>query len=419
MKKIIFLMIFTSVFSLNAQWNPQNLATGNFGSRVHMVNSTRGYLLLTVANQNRKILRTDNGGVNWTATSYVQPSSYSDICFTSENTGYLAGAAGSILKTTDGGNTFVPQVTGTTQNLSRISFVNENTGYASGTNGTVIRTTNAGALWSGVNVPSSDLVRFDHMDGDNVIAVTGLNFFKTTNGGVNWQSGTLTGKPSVGIEMVNSLTGYIAGSSGTGTGSGSVNKTTDGGISWLLILDNLSVPLNGVCFTSENTGYIYGGISSSIPSLASSYIGKTTNGGSNWYYQISGSNWPVTDIFFSDTQTGLAIAFDVISYTNNGGGSIGITHISSNVPGSFTLSQNYPNPFNPVTNIEFSVPKSAFVKLMVFDATGREIETLVSLDLNAGTYKADWNASRYASGVYFYSIEAGEYRAVRKMMLVK
>lgn len=417
MTKTIILIIFTAVLSLKAQWNPQNLASGNYGSRVHMVNSTRGYLLLTIANQNRKLLRTDNGGMNWTATSYVQPLSYSDIYFTSENTGYMAGGAGSILKTTDAGNTFFPLVTGTTENLSRISFVNENTGYASGSNGTVIKTTNAGAVWSGVNIPASGVVRFDHIDANNVIAVTGLSFYKTTDGGANWVSGTLAGKSAVGVEMVNNLTGYIAGSESNSNGS--VNKTTDGGNTWQLIISNMTVPLNGVCFTSENTGYIYGGLNSSIPSLATSYIGKTTNGGLNWHYQISGSNWPVTDISFSETQTGLAIAFDKISYTDNGGGSIGIIQTSSTIPNSFTLSQNYPNPFNPTTNIEFSVPKSAFVKLTVFDVAGRKIETLVSRDLNAGTYKADWDALKHSTGVYFYTLQSEGITQTKKMMLIK
>jgi hypothetical protein len=98
---------------------------------------------------------------------------------------------------------------------------------------------------------------------------------------------------------------------------------------------------------------------------------------------------------------------------------IGIQQISIEVPSGFSLSQNYPNPFNPTTNIEFALLKSSFVKLVVFDMLGREVETLVSEELKAGAYKADWNASKYTSGVYFYKIIAGDYTETKKMILTK
>jgi hypothetical protein len=111
--------------------------------------------------------------------------------------------------------------------------------------------------------------------------------------------------------------------------------------------------------------------------------------------------------------------------TNNGGPiykqtiPIGIHQISSGVPKGFSLSQNYPNPFNPITNIEFDVHKPGLVKLVVFDVLGREVETIVSKDLKAGTYKADWNASGYSSGVYFYKLVSHGFTETKKMILVK
>ena len=417
MKTVIALLIFTSSLSIFAQWNPQNLGAGNYNGWIHMVDNMHGYLLLSIANQNKKILKTVNGGLNWTATPYILNTSHSDIFFTGVNTGYITGASGSILKSTDGGNSFTPLTTGTTENISRISFANVNTGYASGANGTVLRTTNAGVSWNPVNISTSGSIRIGLIDANNVIAVSGLNVYKTTNGGTNWQAGTLTGKNSVGVHMVNNLTGYIAGSSGTVI-TGSVNKTTDGGNTWQLILDNFT-PLNGVCFTSENTGYIYGGSSSLDAFAEASYIGKTTNGGLNWHTQQTGSLWPVLDMSFASSEVGVATAFDVVTYTVNGGGAIGIQQISLNVPGDFSISQNYPNPFNPATNIEFSIPKASFVKLTVYDVSGRELETLVSQNMTAGTYKADWDASKYSSGVYFYTITSGSYHHTKKMILIK
>ena len=98
---------------------------------------------------------------------------------------------------------------------------------------------------------------------------------------------------------------------------------------------------------------------------------------------------------------------------------IGIQQVSSEVPKGFTLSQNYPNPFNPVTNIEFSVPEPSFVKLAVYDMLGTEVETIISKNLTAGSYKADWNASKYTSGVYFYRLITADFTETRKMILVK
>ena len=85
----------------------------------------------------------------------------------------------------------------------------------------------------------------------------------------------------------------------------------------------------------------------------------------------------------------------------------------------YSLSQNYPNPFNPVTNIKFSIPTGSVVKLTVFDITGREVATLINQNLNAGSYTADFDASKLSSGIYFYTITAGDFTDTKKMMLVK
>ena len=98
---------------------------------------------------------------------------------------------------------------------------------------------------------------------------------------------------------------------------------------------------------------------------------------------------------------------------------IGIQNINSEIPGKFSLSQNFPNPFNPVTNIEFSVPKRGLVKLVVFDMLGREVETLLNKLTEAGTYRADWNASKYPSGVYFYKLQTEGFIETKRMVLIK
>ncbi|MBS1493718.1 MAG: T9SS type A sorting domain-containing protein, partial [Bacteroidetes bacterium] len=88
-------------------------------------------------------------------------------------------------------------------------------------------------------------------------------------------------------------------------------------------------------------------------------------------------------------------------------------------PDKYELAQNYPNPFNPTTKINFSLPKQGFVSLNIFDVTGREVAKLVNEVTEAGYHSVDFNASNFASGVYFYRIEAGEFTDTRRMMLIK
>jgi enediyne biosynthesis protein E4 len=98
---------------------------------------------------------------------------------------------------------------------------------------------------------------------------------------------------------------------------------------------------------------------------------------------------------------------------------IGISQISNEVPAGFRLKQNYPNPFNPVTKIRFDVSKSSHVKISVYDITGRIVSTILNNYITAGTYAADFDGSKLASGTYFYTLESVDFRETKKMVLIK
>jgi len=85
----------------------------------------------------------------------------------------------------------------------------------------------------------------------------------------------------------------------------------------------------------------------------------------------------------------------------------------------YALKQNYPNPFNPSTTIEFSIPKTEFVTLKIYNLLGQEVATLVSDKLAPDNYKFVWDATNYSSGIYFYKLIAGKYIKIRKMILLK
>ena len=89
------------------------------------------------------------------------------------------------------------------------------------------------------------------------------------------------------------------------------------------------------------------------------------------------------------------------------------------ITSEFNLSQNYPNPFNPSTIIAYSIPQRSNVSLKIYDVLGKEIATLIDEQKEAGLYDIKFDASKLSSGVYIYSIQAGDFLESRKMILMK
>lgn len=89
------------------------------------------------------------------------------------------------------------------------------------------------------------------------------------------------------------------------------------------------------------------------------------------------------------------------------------------VPNKFNLTQNYPNPFNPNTTIRFALPQTSNVVLKVYDVLGREVATLINGEKLAGNYEVNFDASKLASGLYIYTLNAGNFTSTKKMMLMK
>jgi hypothetical protein len=96
-----------------------------------------------------------------------------------------------------------------------------------------------------------------------------------------------------------------------------------------------------------------------------------------------------------------------------------VVQVGSGVPEVYSLSQNYPNPFNPSTTINFAIPTASKVVLKIYDVLGREVATLLNGEKAAGNYQVDFDASKLASGLYVYSINAGNFTSTKKMMLMK
>ncbi|MDQ3193920.1 MAG: T9SS type A sorting domain-containing protein, partial [Bacteroidota bacterium] len=127
----------------------------------------------------------------------------------------------------------------------------------------------------------------------------------------------------------------------------------------------------------------------------------------------------VSSEFLGGSRTGKIICF-------SGGpqGIVGIKNSAGIIPDKFSLSQNYPNPFNPVTKIKFDVPsnvnrQTSDVKLVVYDALGKEVITIMNDQLSPGSYEVDFDGSNFSSGIYFYKIQMENFSEVKRMILLK
>lgn len=372
------------------------------------------------------------------------------VCFVNENTGWAVGSGGKILSTTNGGNIWGQQVSNTANTLFSVDFPSQLIGFAVGTSNTIVRTTNGGAIWTAGTINGISTINDVGFADINTGYVCGSDgkVGKTTNGGVNWTVITVSASDFVSLETLDANTMIVGGVAGT------VYKTTNGGNNWSLQLSGSSNYISSLVFSDNNNGYLTtlglteevkrttnGGtnwLSVTSPGNTSGLnclaiinsstvygagsdgaIRRTTNSGSTWETQPSGDTTSfLRGIFMVNANVGYIVGNSgKILKTVNGG--IGIHQISSNVPSGYNLSQNYPNPFNPVTNIEFSIPKNGFAKLIVFDVSGKEIAVLVNENLSIGTYRADFDAGKISSGIYFYRLETNSYTETKKMILVK
>lgn len=96
-----------------------------------------------------------------------------------------------------------------------------------------------------------------------------------------------------------------------------------------------------------------------------------------------------------------------------------INDVRIGLPDKFELSQNYPNPFNPSTNLDFGISEQVFVTLIIYDASGKEIATLINDIKPPGYYTVNFNAAGLSSGIYIYRVSAGKNFAAKRMILVK
>ena len=384
---------------------------------------------------------------DWELTASGTSDDLLDILFVNSNVGYACGMNGTLVKTTNSGQNWITQVTGTSEFLTSLAVNPANTieVFAAGNNGVILKTTNGGANWNIQNVGDlhNDIIFKDANTG--IAAGLYGQMYRTVNGGTNWQ----VIDAGIGSVTMNSLFAssnniYCSSSNGkilrsTNNGSNWTNYQTPSSFAFYSIyfvndVTGYAVDNTGKVFKSSNSGVNWSQISvnsgtkytitrNGIDMFMCGVQGKilkSSNNGVNWITQNTGTNIDFYAMQFVNQNVGFAAGEGGAIYrTSNGGEPIGINIISSEVPQKYELTQNYPNPFNPATKFKFKIPGNSHVSIIIYDASGKIAETLVDEEMRAGIYEADWDGTKFASGVYFYRIKTKDFSETRKMILLK
>jgi type IX secretion system substrate protein len=308
--------------------------------------------------------------------------------------------------------------------------------------GVIYLTTSSGTNWTQTSF-SSGLVRTLEVLGNTILAgfIGGVNISR--DNGETWTS-TLGGNNVYAIKINNSTNTIFAATFGNG-----IYKSQDKGFSWtptgltgipvfcLTVQGNKIFAGNNYgLLVSEDNGdsWTYTTLMVGIRTVTSDKdfifaggfqtgVYVSSNSGVTWEQRNEGG-------MGSRTVISLLIAHDYVFAGTEGDGAyrrpldelLGFHNITNEIPETYSLSQNYPNPFNPETKIRFDIPNinnSSNVKLVIFDDMGKEVTTLTNEQLKPGKYEVNWNASGYASGVYFYKLISGSFIDTKKMILVK
>ncbi len=383
---------------LNSVENVFGIVVGPNGT----INVTRGSDTIIYTPRNSGTTQNLNG-------LKIQPTTFQPLVI-------AVGNGGAVTRSTDLGETWGLSTQVTTSNLNAVD-ISSGVQHCAGDNGVLMISYNMGANWTLQTSGTTRNLKGIGMNGGFVVAVGERGtILRTTNSGQNWINASL---PDTTINLYcvsqrtrqnfNATNFYIAGS------QGKIYKSTDNGASWSLKISGTANTLRSIYFSGNDSGAVSGD---------NGTIRITTNAGETWFGDpvfngLTGTISSISEIpRTTRTFTALSNGNGLYIISENPP-FIGINNISSEIPDVFSLSQNFPNPFNPKTVINFQLATSSEVVLIVYDLSGKIIETLVNEQLRPGTYSVDFEGGKYSSGVYFYTMKANEFFETKKMILIK
>jgi photosystem II stability/assembly factor-like uncharacterized protein len=359
------------------------------------------------------------------------------------STAYAVGAAGTLVKTTNFGSTWNLQNPNVSVKLSAVKFVNEYVGYIVGDSGTILKTVTAGETPLSI----SGTIRYqDNNQPVNSGFVRALKYDSVSKQILIIDSASIqpTGAytlshipPGISLDIMafendeNQLnfvpTYYPSTTSWQNATTLTVSSNLTGIDVLVYRINNTGGPyhiagsINGIFQTmiNLNGAIVYAKLGTNYQAYS-----LTDNSG---HYCIDSLNPGTYTLivdrmgFFAQTRQVVITNFnkDTIDFTMGNGTLLGTSQEGNVIPDDYSLGVNYPNPFNPSTKISFSIPKESKIGITIYDILGKEIAVLVNAELKAGNYSVAWNASEFASGVYFCRMEAEGFVRTQKIVLLK
>ena len=411
--KTLFFFLSISLFTIqsnnsSAQWEIySNGITGgaNINSLVASGNT------IYAGTQGEGVYRSSNSGVSWTAVNngLTQLSVYA-LCVSGQT--IFAGTFNGLFKSTNNGAEWTSSGTGTGGSSIYTFAASGSTIFAVGNAG-IFRSNDNGANWTelinglpmnfsatAVTVTSSYVI----VGENNTVTAGGI--YRSSDGGNNWTLSN-TGLSNGNVTSLASSGSIVL----AGTAAGVYVSTTDG-VNWASANGGLSsLFFTNTIYSYENKFF--------LGTNPNGGCFLTTNAGSNWLDKNQGFSGPQYVRSFVVANNYIFAAKYHSVWRRTYSETIGIQNLSSEVPNGYLLGQNYPNPFNPSTNIEFWIPGKLHVNLSVYDQRGNKVAVLVDETLPPGSYRASFEGSNFASGVYFYRLTSPGFSRTGKMTLLK
>jgi len=418
-----------------------SIGVNNNFTHIQFTDANTGY----IGDHCGNILRTTDGGSTWTLidldTSHSQ--SISGLQMLNNTTGWCATSSGggAIYKTTNGYSWHrvieLPILT----NFKDLSFINDSTGWALSTtvntpaSSTCYKTTDGGISWAWSSFGVADFIQDICFVSSNVGYAVGNNgiILKTTTGGITdiYTTSFYKNRVNKNINDLQSVSDTI---------HVNLNEKFDG-----YKIQNVIITVDSLLHTNDSDveitlfhegftdtvvyhagGNGYNFIGTVLDDSASMPIGLGTAPFTGQFKpeqplnifngMESGGDWILQVYDAAAGNTGTLNAWSITLQIQN------INDININnaeVSNKLVLSQNYPNPFNPSTKISWQSPTGSRQTLKVYDILGREVATLVDGHRPAGEYWVHWDASGFASGIYFYQLIANNFSEIKKMLLVR
>ena len=400
MKKFTFFITFLFILNITININAQWVQVGPFNSMNIYSLAIKDSYIFAGAEVNGVFTSTNNGQ-NWTQTALNNQMVFALAAgsnFVFAGTGDVAHG---IYITSNYGVNWTSSFVNN-QSVSCIAVQNSNV-FAGTPAGVVLHSTNNGQTWVETYLNAGNVEALLIKDSLIFAGTTWSGVYLSTNNGQNWIQDGLNNLMVTSFAF-NGNNIYA----GACSGNTALYLSTDNGGNWTPA-GSFSQCVHAVALINNNI----------IIGTQSPGIFVSTNNGQNWTQRNEGMgyinirNLLIANgyIFAGSSITGLwrRLVSEII----------GIKPISHEVPAEYRLSQNYPNPFNPSTSIEFDLPKSSLVKLVVYNMLGREVATLVYEELKPGSYEYEWNGSSFASGVYFYRLITEDFSQTKSMVLLK